>query len=75
MTYEIELPHYGKKIRLNLLNDEDFKIPYVIDIIQNSPDGHQIPTQAKKNVWIIDINIEDPTTDQDTLVEIHYHQT
>ena len=30
------------------MDDEDFTIPYVIDKIPISPDGHQFPTQAKK---------------------------
>ena len=48
VTYEIELPTDGKTVALNLLDDADFTIPYVIDKIQNSPAGNQILTQAKK---------------------------
>ena len=51
ITYEIELPTSGKKIGFNLLYDEYFTILYVIDIIPNSPAGHQLPTQAKKYVY------------------------
>ena len=35
LTYEIELPPSGKKIGFNLLDDEDFTIPYIIDTILN----------------------------------------
>ena len=35
ITYEIELPSAGKKIGFNLLDDNDFTIPYVTDTIQN----------------------------------------
>ena len=56
LTYEIELPPYEKKIGFSLLDDEDFTILYVTDIIPNSPAGHQLPTQAKLNAWIIAIN-------------------
>ena len=41
--YEIELPPLGKKVGFNLLDDEDFKIPYITDTIPNSPAGHQLP--------------------------------
>ena len=34
ITYEIELPPAGNKIGLNLLNDEYFTIPYIIDKIK-----------------------------------------
>ena len=67
LTYEIELPIYGKKIGFNLLDDEDFTIPYVIDTIPKSPAGHQLPTHANKNVWIIATNGEDNITSQVTL--------
>ena len=35
LTYEIELLNYRNKIGFNLLNDEYFTIPYVIDKIPN----------------------------------------
>ena len=38
ITYYIEFPPSGKKIGLNLLDDEDFTIPYIPDTIPNSPD-------------------------------------
>ena len=50
ITYEIELPPSGNKIGFNLLDDEHFTIPSVIDKISNSPDSHKLPTQNKKNV-------------------------
>ena len=42
--YKIELPNSRNKIGFNLLDDEYFTIPYVIDKISNSPDSHQPPT-------------------------------
>ena len=56
ITYETELPPSGKKVGFNLLDDEDFTIPYITDTIPNSPDGHQLPSQAKRSVWIVAIN-------------------
>ena len=50
ITYDIDLPPSGKKIGLNLLDDEDFTIPYITDNILNSPGFHQLPSQAKRNV-------------------------
>ena len=56
LIYEIELPPDEKKIGFNSLDDEYFMTPYVTETIPNSPDGHQLTTQAKKNTWIIIIN-------------------
>ena len=56
VTYEIELPPYGKKVGFNLLDDKYFTIPYITDTIPNSPAGNQLPSQSKRNVCIIDIN-------------------
>ena len=47
---------------------------YVIDTIPNSLDGHQLLTQYNRNLWIIYINREYPTTYQVSLNEIHHHQ-
>ena len=75
LTYEIELPPAGKKIGFNLLDNAYFTITYVTDTIPNSPAGHQLPTQDKLNVWIIDINREEPITSQGALDELNFHQT
>ena len=75
ITYEIELPTSGKKIVFNLLGDQDFTIPYITDTIPNSPAGHQPPSQAKRNVWIVTINREEPITAQGVVDELNRHQT
>ena len=62
ITYEIELPASGKKNCFNLLDDDDFTIPYIIDIIMNPLAGHKLPTQDNNNVLIISINGEEPIT-------------
>ena len=47
-TYDIELPPSGKKIGFNLLDDDDFTIPYITDTIPNSPAGHQLPSRLNE---------------------------
>ena len=74
ITYEIELPPSVNKVGFNLLDDEDFTIPYITDTIPNSPAVHQLPSQAKINMQIIAINGEEPITDQDVLDELNLHQ-
>ena len=73
--YDIELPPFGRKFGFNLLDDEDFTITYITDTIPNLPAGHQLPPQAKRNVWIVAINEKYPITDQGVLDEINLHQT
>ena len=75
ITYDIELPPSGKKDGFKLLDDEDFTIAYINDTIPNSPYGHQLLTQTKRNEWIIAINGEEPITDQGALDELNRHQT
>ena len=74
LTYEIELPPSGNKVGFNLLENEDVTIPYITDTIPNSPECHQLPIQAKQNVWIIAINGEEPITDKGELDELNHHQ-
>ena len=75
LTYEIELFPSGNKVGFNLLYGEDFTIPYITDATLNSSAGHQLPTQAKQNVSIIDINGEEPIKAQGELDELNIHQT
>ena len=75
LTYEIDLPPSGKKIGFNLMDDEDFTIPRILDKSPNLPAGHQLLTQAKKNAWIISTNGKEPITDQGTLDELQHNQT
>ena len=60
----MELPSAGKKFDLNLLNGKYFIIPHVIDKIPNLPAVHKLLTQAKKNAWIIAMNVEETITYQ-----------
>ena len=71
ITYEIDLPPSENKIGFNLMDDDDFTIPYVTDKIPYSPSSHQLPTQATRNMWIIDINGEEPITSQGALDELN----
>ena len=61
------------KLVFNLLDNADFIISDVINKIPNSPAGHHLPTQRKKNVWIIDINGKDPIIYQVALDELQHH--
>ena len=74
ITYEIELPPSGNKVGFNLLDDEDIIIPYITDTIPNSPVGHQLPSQAKLDVWIITINGKETISDQGSLDELNHHK-
>ena len=47
-----------KETGFNLLDDKYYIMLNVIVKITNLPAGHQLPTQAKKNVYIIDIHGE-----------------
>ena len=56
------------------MDDDDFKIPYIIYTIPNFPVGHQLPTKDKKDAWIVSINVEDIiTTKGEILKRQHYH--
>ena len=74
IAYDIELSPSGKKFGFNLMDDKYFTIPYITDIIQKFPAGHQLPSQANINMWIVAINGEEPITDQGVLDELNRHQ-
>ena len=47
------MPPSDNRIDFDLLDYKYFTIPSIIDIIPNSPTGHQLLTQANNNVWIV----------------------
>ena len=56
------------------MDDYYFTIQYILDVIPKSPAGHKIPAQAKNNIRIITINVEDTITAKDTIYELkHCH--
>ena len=75
IKYEIQLPPDVNKIGPNLLDYVYFTIHYFTDTILNSPAGNQLPTQAKKHLWVVSINVEYPTTSQGALYELQNNQT
>ena len=74
ILYKIEPLPAVKKVGLNLMDGDDFTTQYIIDTITNSPEGHQLSTQAK-NLWIIAINGEDPITTKGALDELKFYHT
>ena len=52
-------------------------LQYHISLIQSQiqPAGHQLPSKAKRKVWIIAINGEEPITAQVEFNELNHHQT
>ena len=56
------------------MDDDDFKLPYIIYTIPNFLVGHQLPTQDMKYAWIFSINVEDIITTKGGLEKRqHYH--
>ena len=58
ITYRIQLPTTENKIGFNLIGDDDFKTPYILDTIYKYPEGKQILTQATIYFFNICINIK-----------------
>ena len=75
ITYEIELPTAGKKIGSNLMDDDEFTIPYIIGTITNYLTFHLLLKQTKKIFRITTINRENPITSIGSLEKLHYYNT
>ena len=50
----LEISPQGKKIGLNIMDDDGSTIPYILVTIKNYPAGHQFQPQLKNNVWIME---------------------
>ena len=64
----------GKENFLNLIDDDDSITPFKLDTIPNYPAGHQLPDQANKNLWIVDIYWEEPIMVKGSPDYLKHHQ-
>ena len=70
ISYELDIPPSGIKIGLNLLDNNEFTIPYILDIVPNSPYVHQLSTQSKKYLFIVSIHGGEQLTEKQLLDEL-----
>ena len=70
----MELPPQGKKFGINLMDDDDFNIPYIFEMVLDYLVGHQLPDQTKKNFFIVEIYGEYPIMSKVDLEEIKLHR-
>ena len=75
LAYDIDLSTPGSKVGFNLMDYDEFIITNIIDTIANYPPGHQILTQAKKNVCIIAINGDKTVITKGLIDEIKRYHT
>ena len=74
VNYELEIPPQGKKFGINLMDDDDFNIPYIVELVPNYLAGHKLPDQAKNNFFIVEIYGEYSIVYKGDLEEIKLHQ-
>ena len=60
ITHKIELPPPVEEIGFNFMDDNEFTIPYIIDIFTNLLTSRQLLTHDKKNVLAVAVNGEEP---------------
>ena len=56
------------------MDDDDFNIPYILETTPNSLEGHQLISQAKNNVWIVEIDGQETINSEGAPEEIQKHQ-
>ena len=52
------------------MDDDDFDIPYIIEMVPNSLAGHQFSDKTKNNFFILKIYREDPIMSKGPLEEL-----
>ena len=71
----MELPPQGKKFGINLMDDDGFNIPYIVEMVPDYLAGYQLPDQTKNNLFIVEIYGEYPIMSKVDLEEIKLHQS
>ena len=57
------------------MDNKLFTIPYILDNTPNLPEGHQLTSQVKQNVWVVKIGGEELGTDKGALCELNWGQS
>ena len=64
----------SKKIVINLMDDDDLNITYILYNIPNYPSVHQLPSQANNNLYVLKMDGEEPITAKCAPEDIRLHQ-
>ena len=75
LNSELELPPQGKKFGINLMDDDDFNIPYIFEMVLDYLVGNQLPDHTKKHFFIVEIYGEYPIMDKGDLKDIKLYQS
>ena len=67
---ELEISPQVKKSGTNLMDNDDFNIPYVVEFVPNFLAGHQFPDKTKKISLIVRFYGEDSVMASGSLEEI-----
>ena len=67
---ELEISPQGKNSGMNLMDNDDFNIPYVVEFVPNFLAGHQFPDKTKKISLIVRFYGEDSVMASGSLEEI-----
>ena len=57
------------------MDDDDFNIPYIIEMVPNSMAGHQFSDKTKINFFIVEIYREDPIMSKGSFEELKLRQS
>jgi len=59
-TYQVDIPPQGQRFYIQVGDDSDFHIPYLDKLFRESPWLRTLPPFARRNMWIVSINAEEP---------------
>jgi hypothetical protein len=75
-TFQVSIPPQGRCFHIQVGDDKDFHIPFLLDpvLYSDSPWFTEIPPLARRNMWIVTIDEEEPIMSTSFIDCLHHLQ-
>jgi hypothetical protein len=72
--FQISIPPKGRKFHIQVGDDQEYHIPFLDRVYVDSPWFNEIPPSARRNMWIVAINDEEPIMGTSFIDYLHHLQ-
>eukprot|EP00978_Attheya_sp_CCMP212_P023543 scaffold72435_cov57-Attheya_sp.AAC.1 len=73
-SFQISIPPKGRHFHIQVGDDQEYHIPFIDRVYVDSPWFNELPPSARRNMWIVAINDEEPIMGKSFIDYLHHLQ-
>jgi hypothetical protein len=73
-SFQVSIPPQGRRFHIQVGDDQEYHIPFLDRVYVDSPWFHEIPPSARRNMWIVSIDEEEPIMGTSFIDYLHHIQ-